>query len=271
MLETLIDAEKSAVAERRAAISLADLQSMPRDVERRPFSEALTRPGLSLIAEFKRRSPTKGDMNPAADITAWVAAYERGGAAALSVITQTSHFDGVIEDVAEARGASTLPILFKTFVVDRSQLHEAVAAGADAVLLMVSVVTRLEDTTLAELYEEARALDLDCLVEVRNEKELQLAADAGADTIGINNRSFEEPDFTENVEVQTTLELMKRFPAGKTAVSESGIHDSQQLKELSDAGVDAVLVGETLMRADDPEAAVRNLLAGEEPTSEHQL
>jgi indole-3-glycerol phosphate synthase len=230
----------------------------------RPFNEALVRPGLSLIAEFKRRSPSVGDLNPDAGIGDTVSAYERGGAAALSILTEERHFGGSVDDLRAARQASDLPILRKDFIVDGYQLYEAAASGADAVLL---IVAGLDDQNLEELYVQARELDLDCLVEVHDEADLERALAVGVDVIGINNRNLE--DFSVNIE--TTVELLTDVPAGKAVVSESGYARREQLDELERIGVDAVLMGETLMRAEDPEGLIRELTLDEEATREHYL
>jgi indole-3-glycerol phosphate synthase len=230
----------------------------------RPFNEALVRPGLSLVAEFKRRSPSAGEIRPGAGVAETVRAYERGGAAALSVLTEERHFGGSLHDLRAAREASDLPILRKDFVVDPYQLYEAAANGADAVLLIVAA---LDDQDLAALYDEARAVDLDCLVEVHDEADLERALVIDADVIAINNRDLD--DFS--VDVETTVELLTDVPAGKTVVSESGYGSREQLDELERIGVDAVLVGETLMRAEEPEDRVRELTRDEEATRDHYL
>jgi indole-3-glycerol phosphate synthase len=230
----------------------------------RPFNEALVRPGLSLIAEFKRRSPSAGALKLDAGIAETVSAYERGGAAALSILTEERHFGGSVDDLRAARQASDLPILRKDFIVDSYQLYEAAASGADAVLL---IAAGLDDRRLEELYVKARELDLDCLVEVHDEADLERAMVVGADVIGINNRNLD--DFS--VDIETTVELLTDVPAGKTVVSESGYARREQLDELERIGVDAVLMGETLMRAEDPEALIRELTLDEEATREHYL
>src|ERR1051325_2559678 len=204
----------------------------PRDGAR-PFSEALVRPGLSLIAEFKRRSPSAGDISAGADVTTQVQAYERGGAAALSVLTDERHFGGSLDDLRAAMAACDLPILRKDFIVDPYQLYEAAVNGADAVLL---IVRALDDEELAELYEQARGLDLDCLVEVHDGEELQRALELDVDVIGINNRDLD----AGTVDVSTTYELITDVPAGKTVVAESGISSRAELEELERVGVDAV-------------------------------
>ena len=230
----------------------------------RPFNEALVRPGLSLIAEFKRRSPSAGEVRPDAGVAETVRAYERGGAAALSILTEERQFGGSLHDLRAAREASELPILRKDFVVDPYQLYESAANGADAVLLIVGAV---RDNELATLYQQARELDLDCLVEVHDEAELERALKIDADVLGINNRNLD--DFT--VDVETTVRLLTDVPAGKAVVSESGYEHREQLDELERIGVDAVLIGEALMRAEEPEIAVRELTRDEEATREHYL
>jgi indole-3-glycerol phosphate synthase len=184
-----------------------------------------------------------------------VQAYERGGAAALSILTEPFHFAGSLDDLREARASSTLPVLRKDFIVDPYQLYEAAAAGADAILLIVAA---LELSELDQLLREASALDLDSLVEVHDERELELALEVEADVLGLNNRDL--ADFT--VDIERTYELLADVPAGKTVVSESGFSSREQLDELERVGVDAVLIGETLMRALDMEAATRELTGG---------
>jgi indole-3-glycerol phosphate synthase len=252
---TLEDVER-----RRSSVPLAELESRAAErPEGRPFTEALQRPGISLIAEHKRRSPSAGEIRSGATVTEIVEAYERGGATALSILTEGPHFGGSLDDLREARAASVLPILRKDFIVDPYQVYESAAVGADAVLLIVAAL-HAED--IAVLHREARALDLDVLVEVHEEAELECALEVvEADVIGINNRDL--TDFT--VDLDRTFELLEDVPAGKTVVSESGIHSRDQLDELERVGVDAVLVGEGLMRAPDVEAAVRAL------TGEHDL
>jgi indole-3-glycerol phosphate synthase len=262
IIEQLIEGAREGVRERKRELPQAELENqLSARGEDRPFQEALTRPGLSLIAEFKRRSPSKGDIAPGADVGAQVAAYERGGAAALSVLTDARHFGGSLEDLRAARTAASLPIIRKDFIVDPYQLYEAAVNGADAVLL---IVRALNDRELAFLYEEARALDLDCLVEVHDAEELERALEVDAEVIGINNRDLDE----QRVDIQTTFELMPDVPAGKTVVAESGISGREELMELDRVGVDAVLIGGALMTAPDPELKTRELTGADE-TREH--
>jgi indole-3-glycerol phosphate synthase len=228
-------------------------------LEGRPFAEALSRPWTSVIAEHKRRSPSAGDIRPDSSCADIVRAYERGGAAAVSILTEERHFGGSLADLRDAREVTDLPILRKDFTIDPYQLYEAKAYGADAVLL---VVGSLKPRDLAELYGIANDLDLDAIVEVHDEDELEAALEIDCDVIGINNRDL--ADFS--ISLETTFELLTDVPAGKTVVSESGINHRDQIEELERVGVDAVLVGETVMRAPDPEVAVRDLSGSEEPT-----
>jgi indole-3-glycerol phosphate synthase len=262
VLDAIVQATRHDLEERRRAIPQAQLeQELARRGEDRPFAEALARPGLSLIAEHKRRSPSAGLLRPDSTVTDVVEAYERGGAAALSVLTEPHHFGGSLDDLREARRASGLPILRKEFVLDPYQLYESAAAGADAVLLIVAA---LEPGDLERLHREAQALDLDVLVEVHDHEELEAALEIDAALIGINNRSLD--DFS--VDVERTYQLLSDVPAGKVVVSESGYSAREQLDELDRVGVDAVLVGESLMRAPDIEAACRSLTGGDTDTGQ---
>jgi indole-3-glycerol phosphate synthase len=257
-LDRIVESTRREVADRRSAVPLAALE---RDLvgrgEDRPFTEALVHPGISVIAEHKRRSPSAGAIREGASVEDVVQSYERAGAAALSVLTEGPHFGGSLEDLKAARAASTLPILRKDFVVDHYQLFESAVAGADAILLIVAALSPRE---LERLHADALALDLDVLVEVHDAPELEIALELDADVIGINNRDL--TDFT--VDVARTFELLSDIPAGKTVVSESGIATREQLDELERVGVDAVLVGEALMRANDLEAACRALTGHED-------
>lgn len=257
-LEQLVNATRERLELRKSQRPLAELE---REVaargEGRPFREALAHPGTSLVAEYKRRSPSAGTIREGASVADVVQAYERGGAAALSILTEEDHFGGSLADLHAARSASALPILRKDFTLDPYQLYEARAAGADAVLL---VVGSLDGNELARLYAETRALDLDALVEIHDERELEVALELDADVIGINNRNLE--DFS--VDIGTTFDLLADVPAGKTVVSESGITTREQVDELEQVGVDAVLVGETLMRAANPEFVCRELIGAED-------
>ena len=249
-----LERRKREVPERTLEEGVPETRSAGDGRGRGRLREALTQPGIAVIAEFKRRSPSAGTVREGADVNAVVRAYERGGAVAVSVLTEGPSFGGSLEDLRRARRACRLPILRKDFIIDPYQLHEARAAGADAVLLIVAA---LRDAEIASLQLAARELRLDVLVEVHDQAELGRALEVGAEVIGINNRDLR--DFT--VDVQRTSQLIGEVPAGTTVVAESGITTAEQVRALEQRGVDAVLVGESLMRAPDPEAALLALRA----------
>ena len=256
VLEKIVEDTRDEVVRRREHMPLSRLEAaIAERPEGRPFSEALLRPGISLIAEHKRRSPSAGAIREDATVDQIVLAYQRGGAAALSILTEPFHFGGSLDDLLAAKAVSELPVLRKDFIVDPYQLYESAAAGADAILLIVAA---LEPDALYELLQEARGLDLDALVEIHDERELEIALDVEADVLGINNRDL--GDFS--VDIERTFDLLADIPAGKTVVSESGFTTRDQLDELDRVGVDAVLIGETLMRAPDVEDATRRLSGG---------
>jgi indole-3-glycerol phosphate synthase len=265
VLDRILASTREEVDRRKRELPLGELMSrsptrlpppaVGRPAGGRPFREALSGPGIAVIAEFKRRSPSAGELRERPDVAAQVSAYERGGARAVSILTEGPHFGGTLEDLRLARAACALPILRKDFIVDPYQLHEARAAGADAVLLIVAALDR---PTLSSLHRAAGELGLDALVEVHDRAELSRALDVGAQTIGINNRDLR--DFT--VDVERTFALLEQIPGGVAVVSESGIATSTHLRRLGERGVQGVLVGELLMRAPDPGAALRELLSG---------
>ena len=262
-LDQLVDAAREGVRTRSSQIPGDELRAqLGTRTGSRPFKEALVRPGVSVIAEFKRGSPSAGAIDPDADVASFVSAYERGGAAAISVLTDEPHFHGSLADLEQARAVTALPILRKDFIVDPYQLWEAAIAGADAALL---IVPALADEDLALLFEEAAALDLDCVVEVHDEEDLERALRIDPEVIGINNRDLR----TLEVDTSVAEELVTDVPAGKTVIAESGYTDRAQVEELDRIGVDAVLIGETLMRCADPEAMVRELTLDEDATREH--
>jgi indole-3-glycerol phosphate synthase len=260
-LEPIIASTREEVARRRDRVPETELarEATLRGGELRPFADAVARPGLSVIAEHKRRSPSAGLIRADLRLEDVVTSYERGGAAALSILTEGPSFGGSLDDLRAARAASALPILRKDFIVDAYQLHEALAAGADAVLLIVAA---LEPDELERLHQTALSLGLAALVEVHDERELERASGLGAGLIGINNRDLT----TLQVDIRRTFELLPAVPAGTTVVAESGLRTASDLAALEDAGVDAVLVGEALMRSADVEMACR-ALTGKAKTS----
>jgi indole-3-glycerol phosphate synthase len=223
----------------------------------RGFREALaSSPRPRIIAELKRRSPSRGEIRPDFDAVACAKAYADAGAAALSVLTDSRYFGGSLADLAAVRAAVALPLLRKDFVVDPYQVDEARVGGADAVLLIAAALSSEE---LGRLRGRARRLDLDALVEVHDEAELDTALAAGADLIGINNRDLRS--FT--VDLGVSERLAARIPEGVVVVAESGIFKPEDVERMEAAGAHACLVGESLMREPDPGRALRGLRRAE--------
>jgi indole-3-glycerol phosphate synthase len=252
VLSRILAETRAEVSRRRAQRPLEASRAHPR-ARRRGFAEALRAPGIAVIAEFKRRSPSAGSIAAGAELASTVEAYARGGASALSILTEGPNFGGSLEDLRAARELSELPLLRKDFIVDDYQLRESADAGADAVLLIVAALAREQ---LASLHARALELELDVLVEVHDRAELRIALELEAQLIGINNRDLR--DFS--IDISRTETLLEDVPAGVTVVSESGIAGPAQLRRLAERGVAAVLVGESLMRAGDPAVALRELL-----------
>lgn len=250
ILATIVGTKRLELAQLRARAAeleaAAAAASPPRG-----FRTALAAPDrVALIAECKRRSPGAGairaDLDPA-DLTR---AYERAGAVALSVLTDSEYFGGSAGDLESARAVTSLPVLRKDFTIDPLHVLEARAMGADAVLLIVRILT---DRDLADLHAQASQLGMSVLVEVHDRVELERAVAIGADLIGINNRDLS----TFGTDLETTLELIDAVPDGVLVVSESGIRVPEDVVRLGEAGVDAILVGEALLKATDPEEAAR--------------
>ena len=219
--------------------------SARRDANPHAFLTALQQDGINIIAEFKRRSPSKGWIRAEVDPAAMTLSYQQGGAAAVSVLTEQNRFGGSLADLRAVRAAVSIPVLRKDFILDEYQVYEAAAAGADALLL---IVAELDDKQLAELLRLTEdELGMDALVEVHTSQDMERATDCGARIIGVNNRDLR----TFAVSIETSVELAQFAPAGTTLVSESGL-TPEAVGRLSAIGYHAFLVGETLMRAEDP-------------------
>ena len=238
----------------------ADFRELGRRAEAhtpRGFRRALeqkARTGVAVIAELKKASPSRGTIRATLHVGRIASELERVGAAALSVLTEEQFFHGDLCDLAEASAATNLPCLRKDFMVDEFQLLEARANGADAVLLILSA---LDDAELLRLRERSRELGLDALCEVHNERELERALNLGAEIIGVNNRDLR----TFEVDLGTAEPLAPKIPSRVLRIAESGIQSGADLRRLRDCGYDAFLVGESLMRADDPGGALAKMLA----------
>jgi indole-3-glycerol phosphate synthase len=214
-------------------------------------SELLARP-TAIIAEFKRHSPSAGAIQAGAEPVALARLYQSGGAAAMSVLTEPEHFKGSLDDLRRVAAAVTLPLLRKDFAVDRHQVYEAALAGAEAVLV---IVAGLSDADALKLLDAAHQVHLDALVEVHTAEELQRAASIGARFIGVNNRNLK----TLQVDLETSMRLAELAPPDATLVAESGLRTRADIERLQSAGYRAFLIGETLMRASDPRAALAAL------------
>jgi indole-3-glycerol phosphate synthase len=259
LLETIVAATRRIVEVRQGREPLAALAeraaAMPSRAGR--FQAVLERGDrVNVIAECKRRSPSRGVLRAEYDAVAIAKGYEEGGAAAISVLTEPTFFDGSLEHLIAVRAAVDVPLLRKDFMVSEYQLLEAKAAGADAILLIVAALRPVE---LKVLHDHARRLGLDVLVEVHDATELSIAIDAGARIIGVNNRNLR----TLTVDVHASDELIARMPADVIAVSESGLRTAEDLTRLRSLGYRAFLVGERLMASVDPGAALRDLIGAE--------
>ncbi|WP_298163102.1 indole-3-glycerol phosphate synthase TrpC [Brevundimonas sp.] len=259
ILDRIAAYKREDVAVRKAARSQTEVESlaliagMPRG-----FRSALERRAGSgrpaLIAEIKKASPSKGLIRPDFDPPALAQAYEAGGAACLSILTDGPSFQGADDYLIKARAAVTLPCLRKDFLVDPWQVAESRALGADCILIILAMI---DDVLAAELLAEARRFSMDALIETHDEAEMARAADLGGDLVGINNRSLR----TFEVDLGATARLAPLSPAGSLLVAESGIFSPADVAEVSGAGATAILVGESLMRQPDVEAATQTLLA----------
>ena len=253
-LGTIVAARCRQIAEAEERVPLATLKHAAQSrSERRDFVAALSGGPLRVIAELKHASPSRGILRQDYQCAAIARSYEAAGAAALSVLTEERHFMGSLDDLQLARAAVRLPVLRKDFILSEYQIYESVAAGADALLLIVAA---LSDQDLRSFLGLCQAVGIAALVEVHDESELERALGVGANIIGVNNRDLK----TLEVDLEVSFRLRPRIPADRIAVSESGIKTRQHLRRLAEAGYQAALIGETCMKADDPGAALRELL-----------
>ena len=255
ILDTIVAAKKLELDQQKKEIPLPTLRQWCEAASAPAgFAEALSGKGVSLIAEVKKASPSRGLLRKNFNPVGLATTYVQVGASAISVLTD-SHFQGELAHLSEVKRAlgRGIPVLRKDFVFDPYQVYQSRATGADAILLIVAV---LEPSQLGELKGLATELSLDCLVEVHNEEELDIAISAGAEIIGINNRDLH----TFTTDLAVTARLAPQVPANKIIVSESGISGQQHIAQIEDLGVHAVLVGEALVTRNDVGAAVRDLM-----------
>lgn len=253
-LDKILESTGYRVAESMAKMPLGKLESLVLTLPPcRGFMQSIKGSSFGLIAEIKRASPSRGSLAPGLDTRQQALLYQKGGAAALSVLTEPSFFKGSLEDLNIAHEASTLPLLRKDFILEPYQLYEARAGHADAILLIASLLVQEE---LEILLEECKHLGMDALVEVHTREEVDTALGAGSKLIGINNRNLK--DFS--VDVDTTYKLLPHIPSDIIVVSESGIKGKEDARRLKEAGVKAILVGEALVLSPHPEEKIRELL-----------
>jgi indole-3-glycerol phosphate synthase len=253
ILAAIVQHKQEEVAELHSRAAQLEAKAHQRKLPPRKFAEALKRPGPAIIAEIKKASPSKGLLQPDFHPAFIAHSYEEGGAACLSVLTDRQYFQGSLHDLEAARAAVNLPVLRKDFTIDRVQIFEAAAHGADAILLIAAILDLQELTAFREL---ASSLGLAALVEVHDAEELAKAIDSGAEIIGVNNRNLD----TFEVSLDTSLRLSFQIPASVIRVTESGIYTRADIELLSGAGFDAFLIGESLMKSRDPVASLKSLL-----------
>ena len=251
ILAQIVEHKKAELVERVGGIALAAEGSV---AHRRDFLAAITTSSPAIIAEIKQASPSGGVLMEDFDPAAIARAYQQGGAAALSVLTDAKHFKGSLADLESARAAVKLPALRKDFTIDSYHVHEAAAHGADAILLIAAILTERQMRDFRELAEGYR---MSALVEVHDQEELQQAIASGARIIGVNNRNLH----TFQVDLAVSLRLAEKIPAGVARVADSGIHSAADILRLREVGYQAFLVGEHLMKAPDPAQALRALLS----------
>ncbi len=254
MLDKIVADKKEELKQRKKAVPASELESrIAQRAGTLDFASALKRHSVSIIAEVKRASPSRGVLRHDFSSVALARTYADNGAAAISVLTESNYFQGSIEHLSEIREAVEIPLLRKDFIFDPYQVYESCAYGADALLLIVAI---LEQEQLDELSTLSHELGLSCLVEVHNESEVDRALRSGAQTIGINNRDLK----TFQVDIGTTQRLRALIPGDRIVVSESGISSRRNIDNLKSWGIDAALVGEALVTYDDIAAKMRELV-----------
>jgi len=254
ILDRIMDDTKELVQKRKRDCEIERLRDRPLFGEaRRSFLGSLSESPLSIIAELKKASPSKGLIREDFDIPELAESYEKGSASALSVLTEPNYFQGALEYLESARASVSLPLLRKDFICDSYQLTEAKAYGADAVLLIAAAI---DPYLLIDLHHEAKDLDLDCLVEIYDESELQALDLSIMDIIGVNNRDLR----TFEVDKSHSIRVLSKLEDRIIKVSESGIESADDLRQLREHNINAALIGETFMRQPDPGAHLQQLL-----------
>jgi indole-3-glycerol phosphate synthase len=261
ILDRIVAKKRLEVAEAKKTVSVAELEHRARArTDVRFLSKSLAQPGphgINVIAEVKRASPSKGVIRADLNAAEYARRYESAGAAALSVLTDEGFFQGSFNDLRSAREATRLPVLRKDFIISSYQVIESVAFGADAILLIVRI---LSEHQLKDYLALSRELRVDALVEVHSEEELDIASEAGARLIGVNNRNLD----VFKTDINTSIRLAQRIEPQQTGVAESGINSREDILKIRAAGIFNFLIGESLVRADDTRGFLKNLLGLEE-------
>ncbi|MCX6353354.1 MAG: indole-3-glycerol phosphate synthase TrpC [Candidatus Aureabacteria bacterium] len=253
ILSEIVCSTRESLEHRKKLTPLETLLPKARGTTKRDFLQALRGEGISVIAELKKASPSAGVLRPEYDPAAIAHAYEKGGAAALSVLTEENYFQGRLAHLTMAKQAVSLPVLRKDFIIDEYQIFESAAAGADAVLLIARILSREQLKRYVQLCRELR---ISALVEVHTEEDVPSALGSGARIIGINNRDLK----SLTVSIERSLALKDMIPPDRTIVSESGIRGRGDIERLARGGIHAVLIGEHFLRAEDPGRALTDLL-----------
>ncbi len=257
ILENIVQQKEREIEKARSVVSEDRLMDQARErTDFRPFFQTLCRPGetgVNIIAEIKRASPSKGDICVDLDAAAFAENYDKGGAAAISVLTDSSFFKGSLDDLKKARAACSIPVLRKEFIIDSYQVVEAAAAGADAILLIARILTKEK---LAELYALCRDLKMDALVEIHTPQDAAMVADSGVRLVGINNRNLK----SFHTDISVAMNMVSRLASDQVAVAASGISGHGDIQKNLDAGIFNFLVGESIVRSGDPVGFIQRLM-----------
>ncbi len=252
ILDKIVEAKKQRLTQHKAKISEIEIRYLAENYQgdSPSFQEALVKSGISIIGEFKKASPSLGEITNKFELTDRIEEYN-ASVDAISCLTEEDYFGGNIDDLKEIRKLSTLPMIRKDFMIDEYQFYEAKAIGANAILLIVAI---LDDIQMKDFYDLTKELGMDALVETHNETEMERALKLDAEIIGVNNRNLH--DFT--IQLDTTRQLSKMVPEGKIFVSESGIVSDKDVKFLKESRVDAFLIGRAFMESDHPRELARH-------------
>ena len=252
ILDDIVAYKTKQIEEEKRELPLKEFEDKVQDIITRDFKAALNKPGINIISEIKKASPSKGIIKPDFDPVAIAKVYEQISIDAISVLTEKKFFMGSDEYIAQVKGVTSKPVLRKDFIVDEYQIFQAKKIGADAILLIVAVLGK----RLKDFYKLAKELGLNCLIEVHSREELEIALEAEGEIIGVNNRDLR--DFT--VDLKTTEKFMEYIPKESIIVSESGIKTPEDILYLRSIGVNAVLIGETFMRNIEDVQAVEDFI-----------